>query len=276
MNVVVVTLFAALFMQIGYFCWKITADKMADTSKFKNKNVILNYLYNPLWMSGMLATSIGWLLFVKATNIGEISIVQPLMSVGDLFLVIVAVFYLKERLNIKEWIGIMLTVLGAFVLAFEAKEILTEHINFIPLTFLILASFGIFLNFVIKRKLPSSEIILSLLIGFAFGEGALLTELLTSSKNIFSEMSAWQISIVLINLLGVVFANICGIILMQIAFKKGRAAVIIPIQLAIANIVVVVGANLIFSEKINAIRLIGIFCIIVGTALLYRLNAKEK
>lgn len=277
MSVVLITLSAALFMQIGYFCWKITADRMKNTPPSQGGNLMRQYIQNPLWMTGMLSTSVGWLLFIKATNIGEISIVQPLMSAGDLFLVVVAIFYLKEKMTAQEWFGIALTIAGAFVLALEAKEIPTEKINYIPLGLFIAATLGLAIYLKISRHpMPAPEITLSLLVGLAFGEGALLTELLTSAESTFLTSTIWQQATSTINLAGVIAANAVGITLLQVAFRHGRAAIVIPAQLATANIIVLLGAHLIFSETINMPRLLGIGCIVVGTGLLYRLNKQEE
>ncbi len=277
MPVVLTTLTAALFMQIGYLCWKITADKMSGTEPQQGYKLMVQYATNPLWLSGMISTSIGWLLFIKATNIGEISIVQPLMSAGDLFLVIVAIFYLHEHLTNREWGGVILTIAGAFILALEAREIPTEQINYISLGIFIIIPIWLAL-YILKstRPLLKSEITLSLLVGLAFGEGALLTELLTSSAIGFTNMTGAQQIVSIINLVAVIGANAAGIALIQVAFRHGRAAIVIPAQLATANIVVSVGANLIFSETINLSRLTGIGCIIIGTGLLYRLSEPEK
>ncbi len=50
-------------------------------------------------MLGFFLTVVGWLFFVKATDLGEVSIVQPLMSVGDIFVVLLAITFLHERLG---------------------------------------------------------------------------------------------------------------------------------------------------------------------------------
>ena len=112
MIVVFVTLMAAFSMQTGYFLWKIASSKLLIIGESPVKQALWTFLTSPTWMLGMFCTFIGWLLFVKATDLGEVSIVQPLMSVGDLFLVIVAVTYLQERLNRLEGVDLGLQSLA--------------------------------------------------------------------------------------------------------------------------------------------------------------------
>ena len=72
------------------------------------------------WGSEFVSTSLGWVLFVQATALGDISLEQPLISSGDLLLVVLAVVFFKERMVTLEWIGVLLTVAGAVALACEA------------------------------------------------------------------------------------------------------------------------------------------------------------
>ena len=70
-------------------------------------------------------------------------------------------------------------------------------------------------------------------------------------------------------LLAVVLANVAGLVLLQAAFQRGRAAVIVPLQLAMANAITVVAGILIFAEHITPVRALGIALIIGGTILLH-------
>ena len=64
-------------------------------------------------------------------------------------------------------------------------------------------------------------------------------------------------------------ANVAGLILLQAAFQRGRAAVIVPLQLAVANAVTVLAGILIFAENISSIRAAGIGLIVLGTVMLH-------
>ena len=122
MTVVLITLAATLLIQLGYFLWKLSADGQPKIGGAPAWQVMHALVTDWRWMLGFAATSIGWVLFVQATALGDISLVQPLMSAGDLLLVVLAVVILKERLVRIEWVGVLLTVLGAVALALEAED----------------------------------------------------------------------------------------------------------------------------------------------------------
>jgi uncharacterized membrane protein len=65
-----------------------------------------------------------------------------------------------------------------------------------------------------------------------------------------------------------VAANVAGLVLLQAAFQRGRAAVIVPLQLALANALTVVAGVLVFAEHVTPLRGAGIALIVVGTGLL--------
>jgi uncharacterized membrane protein len=65
-------------------------------------------------------------------------------------------------------------------------------------------------------------------------------------------------------LLAVIAANAVGLILLQAAFQRGRAAVVVPIQLALVNGLVLFGGALLFSEPLTPLRLVGVAVIIVS------------
>jgi uncharacterized membrane protein len=276
MSVILITLLATAAIQIGYFLWKVSANSLPQIGKAKTSEVIWGFLFNGKWLMGLLATIIGWFLFVKATGMGEISLVQPLMSVGDILLVLMAVVFLKERLITWEWIGLFLTVLGAGSLSLEVDIISEVSLNwshsliYIGCACLILVCIIIF-----QRNSKNQELILALAVGFGFGIGSVLTKLMTiyiHQNNQSIESLAFILNPILPFMIA---ANFCGLFLLQLAFQKGRAAVIIPVQLSVVNGIAVLSGIFLFSEKISLLRLACIFLIVIGTICLQWAGGKK-
>lgn len=270
MRVVAVTLAATFAIQLGYFLWKLAADSMPRIGEARPVEVVGRVLTSWKWMLGLGSTIIGWLLFVKATDMGEVSFVQPLMSVGDLFLVFMAVAFLHERLGALEWVGLMITIVGAALLSSEAKEVAAARIDWAGLGLICGASAlacGGLVLFGARRT--RGELPLAAAVGIAFGLGAVLTELMTgyiaqSGRSL--ESSAFVLNPILPFM---VAANVLGLGLLQMAFQRGRAAVIIPVQLSFLNIVAVVAGMAVFSEAISMVRAASVLLILAGTALLH-------
>lgn len=261
---------ATFAIQLGYFLWKVAADSLPQIGHARPSAVFLGFATSWRWIAGLSFTVLGWLLFVKATDVGEVSLVQPLMSVGDLFLVLLAVIFLHERLGRTEWLGLGLTVVGAVLLSVEAAETQAAAVSWLWLTVVIglaLAAWGSLV--VVARRARRQEVPLAIAVGIAFGTGAVLTELMTATMAQHGqrlESAAFLLNPILPFM---VAANVAGLGLLQIAFQRGRAAVIVPVQLSVVNGVVVLAGAVVFAEVISVVRLCSIMLIVVGAALLH-------
>jgi uncharacterized membrane protein len=270
MSVVFTTLAATLLMQLGFFLWKLSAEGQPKIGGAPALVVARALATDWKWMSGFLATSLGWVLFIKATSLGDISLVQPLMSSGDLMLILMAVVFLKERLVRIEWAGVFLTIVGAVALAWDAEVSLVAEFAGSRLLLLIGCLFAAGVALLLANRASSKpEIFLALVSGMCFGAGAALTKALTidysgPGKTVMN----WAILLDPL-LLAVVAANVIGLVLLQAGFQRGRASVIVPVQLAMANAVTVVAGVMVFAESITATRGVGIGLILLGTAMLH-------
>ena len=277
MKVVLVTLTATFAIQLGYFLWKVAADTLPRIGESPASKVLVGFATSWKWLLGLTATVIGWLLFVKATDLGEVSLVQPLMSVGDLFLVLLAVVFLGERLVRPEWFGLVLTLAGAVLLTLEAHVVEPAAISwvlFAVLTCVTVVAWAALVVFGSRARRP--EIPLAVSVGIGFGLGAVLTKLMTayiahSGRSL--ESTAFLLNPILPFM---VAANVAGLALLQVAFQRGRAAVIVPVQLAVVNVVVVLAGAFVFSEAISILRLCSISLIIAGAWLLHSPQRKPS
>lgn len=271
MSVIITTIAATLLIQAGYFMWKLSADhEQPRIGSASAMTVVLGLLGDWRWVTGFVATSLGWVLFVQATALGDITVVQPLMSAGDLVLVILAVVFLKERLVAIEWAGVLVTVLGAVALAWEVEaSAVVAYSGFrLALLIAVLAVLSL-VCLLANRRSSRPEILLALVVGACFGVGSILTKAFTTAyAGPGSSLLSWKVLIDPL-LYAVVASNVAGLVLLQAAFQRGRAAVIVPLQLALANAVTVVAGVAVFSEHITVSRAVGIALIVAGTAMLH-------
>ena len=276
MNVIVITLLSTFSMQLGFLLWKVAADSLPQIGKEKLWVVIKGFLCNVKWMLGYFSTIVGWLLFVKANDIGEISLIQPLISVGDVFLVLMAVFFLKEKLAPLEWLGLLLIVIGAGSLSFDTKSAPIVTINWFHIFVFIGIAIALWVVLMLIRKGKRGEIILALAVGIGFGIGGVLTKLMTA----YIEQNGQKLESFAFALNPIfpvmVAANVYGLYLLQMAFQNGRAAVIIPVQLAVVNGMAVLAGMILFSEVISTYRIMCILIIVCGTVLLQWAGRNKK
>ncbi len=270
MGVVATTLAATLCMQLGFFLWKLSAH--ADQPRIGTapaRRVIAALLGDWRWVAGSAASALGWVLFIRATSIGEISVIQPLMSAGDMLLVLLAVAFLKERLGRREVLGLAVTVAGALGLALGAQKVPGAAWAWAELGPFVLLAAGAAGTLVWSVRLRArKEVPLALAVGLCFGSGAVLTEAWTAATvpGLFALLhpTLWLM----------VAANMAGLVLLQAAFQRGRASVVVPVQLAAGNALAVGGGAWLYGEALPLERLASVALIVAGAALLQGRAAK--
>jgi membrane protein len=63
------------------------------------------------------ATGLSWLFYFKALQLGQASHVAPVDKLSVVFVALFSVTFLGERLSTREWLGIVLIVVGVICLA---------------------------------------------------------------------------------------------------------------------------------------------------------------
>jgi len=71
-----------------------------------------------LLLSG-IATGFSWLCYFRALQIGPASLVAPIDKLSLIFVVLLSVAFLGERLNLAQWAGAFLMATGAFLIAMK-------------------------------------------------------------------------------------------------------------------------------------------------------------
>lgn len=70
-------------------------------------------------LSGV-ATGLSWLFYFKALQIGNVNKVIVIDKLSIVFTIILAAIFLKEALNIKVIIGVLLIVAGTLIISFQS------------------------------------------------------------------------------------------------------------------------------------------------------------
>ena len=91
--------FGALFLKKG--------------SHFKLKDAYKNY---PLIL-GLLLYGLSSILFIYILRFGELSIIYPLTSLSYVWVIILSIWLLKEKITKLKWLGIIFIILGVILLS---------------------------------------------------------------------------------------------------------------------------------------------------------------
>ncbi|KAF1886233.1 hypothetical protein Lal_00045463 [Lupinus albus] len=131
---------------------------------FKLK-IIRTYALNKTWLIGFLMDIFGALLMLRALSLAPVSVIQPVSGCGLAILSIFSHFYLKEVMNVVDWVGITLAGFGTIGVGAggEEQEAVALSIFHIPSL-----AFVVFILFVVTALTccPSSFLLLILLNGW--------------------------------------------------------------------------------------------------------------
>ncbi|KAL2346564.1 hypothetical protein Fmac_000564 [Flemingia macrophylla] len=88
---------------------------------FKLK-VIRAYALNTTWVIGFLMDIFGALLMLRALALAPVSVIQPVSGCGLAILSVFSHFYLKEVMNIVDWVGIAMAGFGTIGVGAGGEE----------------------------------------------------------------------------------------------------------------------------------------------------------
>lgn len=98
---------------ILFFAWGIVLYQ----GTFKQLHSLSKYSLLFLVLSG-LATGLSWLFYFHALQIGKASQVAPIDKLSLALTVILAVIFLGEKINVSIILGVILMIIGTFLIAF--------------------------------------------------------------------------------------------------------------------------------------------------------------
>jgi len=222
---------------------------------------IKNMLTNKAWIFGFLLNSSSTIFAAGAFALASITVLQPLYGFGLIVLVIFIHFYLKEKINRLDILGVSLGIVGIIIIGVTAKAL--EQISYQSLITLFTSRNGIIffsiflsialLSYIISEKTTKTVSLVFLVISSAIW---------TATQNLFTKAVATAIrdvgfieaffgegwlfcwSFVFLYF----FVSIIGIILLNIAYQKGSGVIILPIWAAIQVIIPVLSGIIIFQE----------------------------
>ncbi len=89
---------------LGSLMFKYGSRKIS----LRPSKIITNYYL----MLGLFCAGIGAVLFIAALKFGELSILYPIISLQYVWISLLSIRFLKERMNSMKWLGILLIMVG--------------------------------------------------------------------------------------------------------------------------------------------------------------------
>jgi uncharacterized membrane protein len=110
-------LFAAFLFNIGALIQKFSLNEMNEISLKKFQKSIKEMAGNKIWMLGFLMEFVGGIIHKIAINYGGITVVQPLLSVGFIFLALFSNKITKEKIDNQTIPSIIFLILTPFLIS---------------------------------------------------------------------------------------------------------------------------------------------------------------
>ncbi|XP_052304794.1 probable magnesium transporter NIPA9 isoform X1 [Populus trichocarpa] len=253
---------------------------------FKLK-VIRAYAANKAWIIGFLIDICGALLMLRALSQAPVSVIQPVSGCGLAILSVFSHFYLKEVMNVIDWIGITLAGIGTIGVGAGGEEQEASSVSIFQLPWL---AFLVALLFVVlngwlrvyrhQRRAHEmmdyevvEEIIYGLESGILFGYDSWMASVISKMGFVFLEQGFSRMLVPIC-----VSISICcsatGFYYQTQGLKHGRA-IVVSTCAAVASIVTgVLAGMLALGEQLPSAPtarfslLLGWLFIVVGVILL--------
>lgn len=199
-------------------------------------------------------------LYYYTINLGQIGFTSPIIATYPVFTLILAYFFLSERLNLVSLVGIILSSLGVVLISLPIGLKRTRLGHWVYLSILVAVGYGIAGY---SGKLAVNEVgntTYLLLLAFFQVLVVLIWGLFTKEslpKLRLKESGYSFIGILLFNVGNIVYYT---------ALEKGLASIVVPLSNSYIAITVILSLMWL-KEKINRFQLIGIFGVFIGVFL---------
>ncbi|XP_009770654.1 putative magnesium transporter NIPA9 [Nicotiana tabacum] len=249
---------------------------------FKLK-VIKAYAFNKAWIIGLLMDLFGAVLMLRALSLAPVSVIQPVSGCGLAILSVFSHFYLKEIMNVIDWIGITLAGIGTIAVGAGGEEQQASAISIFHLPWLACAVAILFvlLNGWLRiyrrqrreQELMQYEVIEEIIYGLESGILFGISAVISKMGFLFLEQGFSKLLVPIC-----ISISICcsgsGFVCQTRGLKHGRA-IVVSTCAAVASIVTgVLAGMLALGERLPSAPtsrlwlLLGWMCIILGVILL--------
>ncbi len=83
---------------------------------------IVGLITNVPLVSGLILYGIGAILFIKALQGGEVSVLYPIVATSYLWVALLSGFLFGESIGLLRWAGVIVVVIGVMLVGFGSRE----------------------------------------------------------------------------------------------------------------------------------------------------------
>lgn len=265
---------AAMFT-IGAVAQKKAVQDLPDI-KMSDISTMTPMLKNRTWAIGTAVALLGGIPYILSQSFIGIGYTQLLLSIGLIFLAYSATKMLHEHLGWLEWTGISLILVGTVFLGLAQLSdvtvslsdpgLLTSSLIFYVI-FGIVIAVGFILYKITEWGVAKNMAIIS---GIFFGVGAFSSQIGTLG------LEESNLIIAGVGFFLLIGGNTIATVIVNIAFQKGKAVMVIPLQSSGNYLIPVFAGITIFGQQFNNLVffILSVILIMVGVFFLSRIQAE--
>jgi multidrug transporter EmrE-like cation transporter len=228
---ILITLCAILW-DVGIVLQKLAVDRIPRISlNHTLTSTLLALLKSGRWTAGLAASAVGWGLFAWALAYTPVSVARAIQGSGFVVLAVFSVFFLRHRLSVREWAGVVMVTTGIAALGIADSS--SGHVQAAVSFARIIPSFGICLLVcvlayvlpkVLKAGLPAA-VAFYIMAGTLLGLGDVTTKILIGMLQQrgfgFEAVAAGA---------GLIVFYIAGFLLLSRSYQHGRAILVTAVS----------------------------------------------
>ena len=276
---IVLAIVSAILFNTGFVIEKRALHRMPEVHADRTVHMVRTLIGTPLWLGGFALSLLGIGVNVLALSRAPLSVVQPVVAAGIVWLLLLSHFSLKEHLGRIEWVG-MAIVFTALVCIGVSLDKKAERLGTSGTTLRVLAvaipsaALSAAVYVAAGRRERGSAPLLGIAAGLDCGIGGLAVKglgVLVEDNGLFGAVGRSFVSADLY-ILGA-FAG-AGLLMFQTALQRGRASVVVPITNVMSTAYPIVVGMAVFGEHLPhalwrvGLRFAGLAGVLVGTVFL--------
>jgi drug/metabolite transporter (DMT)-like permease len=214
----------------------------------------------PRWVAGFALIMTGLAAQLVALTRIPLTVAQPVLSSGIVFLLLLTVTFLGERLTSHEWTGLAGITAGVVcvVASLDSRtdtagtggDVLRVLMVAVPSTLAGLAVFRAAGRSSGRHRRPAGDVPYGLAAGIVYGVAGMITKGLSASIDFHGPVAIARSALVSPYLYLFVPVTLAGFLVFQTALQRGRASIVAPVSSVISTLYTVVAGTLMFGEHL--------------------------
>jgi drug/metabolite transporter (DMT)-like permease len=258
---VVLALVTTLAFNAGFVLEKGALSALPPLNARLPLNLVRTLVTTPRWLAGFALILTGLACQLVALTRVPLTVAQPVFASGIVFLLLLTMTVLGERLTSHEWTGLAGITVGVIcvVTSLDSRtdvvgtggHVLRVLLVAVPSTAAGLAVFAAASRNG-RRGRPAGDATYGAAAGLVYGVAGMITKGLSASIDFHGPVAIVSSALTSPYLYLLAPVTVAGFLVFQTALQRGRASIVAPVSSVISTLYTVIAGTLMFGERLPA------------------------